>query len=108
MKALQIRNAQTMRIAVQQEIGRSDESRYDHRLHGVLLVCQGHSCYDVGEWLGEHPTTIERWVHRFEGIGFNGLREGPREGLPRAKSNGCKTGGLEWDLLPVDFLRQIR
>jgi hypothetical protein len=25
--------------------------------------------------------------------------------LPRAKSNGCKTGGLEWDLLPVDFLR---
>jgi len=83
MKALQIRNAQTMRIAVQQEIGRSDESRYDHRLHGVLLVCQGHSCYDVGEWLGEHPTTIERWIHRFEGIGFNGLREGPREGRPR-------------------------
>ena len=28
--------------------------------------------------------------------------------LPRAKSNGCKTGGLEWDLLPLDFLRQIR
>jgi hypothetical protein len=28
--------------------------------------------------------------------------------LPRAKSNGCKTGGLERDLLPVDFLRQIR
>jgi hypothetical protein len=28
--------------------------------------------------------------------------------MPRAKSNGCNTGGLEWDLLPVDFLRQIR
>jgi hypothetical protein len=28
--------------------------------------------------------------------------------LPRAKSNGYKTGGLEGDLLPLDFLRQIR
>ena len=72
-----------MRIAVQQEISRSDESRYDHRLHGVLLVCQGHSCYTVGEWLGEHATTIERWVHRFEQRGFSGLREGQREGRPR-------------------------
>ena len=27
--------------------------------------------------------------------------------LRPAKSNGCKPGGLEWDLLPVDFLRQI-
>jgi PAS domain-containing protein len=31
-----------------------------------------------------------------------------RSELPSAKSNGCKTGGLERDLLPVDFLRQIR
>jgi transposase len=83
MKALQIANAQTMKIALQQEISRSDESRYDHRLHGVLLVCQGHSCFEVGQWLGEHPTTIERWVHRFEDGGFNALREGQREGRPR-------------------------
>jgi transposase len=69
MKALQIANAQTMKIALQQEIGRSDESRYDHRLHGVLLVCQGHSCCAVGQWLCDHP--------------FNGLREGQREGRPR-------------------------
>ena len=72
-----------MRIALQQEISRSDESRYDHRLHGVLLVGQGRSCYDVADWFGEHPTTIERWVHRFEQRGFAGLREGEREGRPR-------------------------
>lgn len=82
MKALQIADAETMRIALQQEIGRSDESRYDHRLHGVLLVGYGHSCYDVADWFGEHPTTIERWVHRFEQRGFAGLREGEREGRP--------------------------
>src|SRR4029077_72815 len=83
MKALQVANAQTMKIALQQEINRSDESRYDHRLHGVLLVCQGLSCYEVAELLGEHPTTLERWVHRFESRGFSGLREGQREGRPR-------------------------
>jgi transposase len=83
MRALEIAQAETMRIALQQEISRSDESRYDHRLHGVLLVCQGHSCYEVGQWFGEHPTTIERWIHRFEARGFSGLREGQREGRPR-------------------------
>lgn len=71
-----------MTIALQQEIRRSDESRYDHRLHGVLLVCQGLSCHHVGEWLGEDPTTVQRWVHRFERSGFSGLVEGERSGRP--------------------------
>ncbi|MDA8362070.1 MAG: hypothetical protein M0Z44_08820, partial [Gammaproteobacteria bacterium] len=34
MRKLQIEDAEVMRIAIQQEIGRSEESRYDHRLHG--------------------------------------------------------------------------
>ena len=97
MKALQIENAHTMKIALQQEIVRSDESRYDHRLHGVLLVCQGHSCYTVGEWLGEHPTTIERWVHRFEQVGLNGLREGERTGRPR------RIGERTWQRIERDL-----
>lgn len=97
MKALQVADAETMRIALQQEISRSDESRYDHRLHGVLLVGQGHSCYDVADWFGEHPTTIERWVHRFEERGFTGLREGERAGRPRRLDD--KTWeGIEHDL----------
>jgi transposase len=83
MKALEIAEAETMKIALHQEISRSDESRYDHRLHGVLLVCQGQSCYDVANWFGEHPSTIERWVHRFDERGFAGLREGQRDGRPR-------------------------
>ena len=28
--------------------------------------------------------------------------------LSAAKPNGCNTAGLEWDLLPLDFLRKIR
>ena len=41
MRKLQIEDAEVMRIAIQQEIERSEESRYDHRLHGLLLVTRG-------------------------------------------------------------------
>jgi hypothetical protein len=41
MRKLQIEDAEVMQIALQQEIARSEESRYDHRLHGLLLVTQG-------------------------------------------------------------------
>ena len=49
MRKLQIEDAEVMRIAIQQEIGRSEESRYDHRLHGLLLVTAGQSCREVAE-----------------------------------------------------------
>ncbi len=60
MRKLQISDQEIMRIAVQQEILRSEESRYDHRLHGILLISQGLSCYDVADVLGPDPRTIER------------------------------------------------
>ena len=82
MRKLIIRDADIMKIAIQCEIERSEESRYDHRLHGVLLVCDGRSSYEVAEILGRSPRTIQHWVNRFEKIGFEGLREGERLGRP--------------------------
>lgn len=75
MRKLQISDVGIMRIAIKQEISRSEEARYDHRLHGVLLLSHGLSCYKVAELLGQHPTTIERWAHRFEKHGFAGLQD---------------------------------
>jgi transposase len=83
MQRLQIEDAEVMRLAIQQEINRNDESRYDHRLHGLLLVAAGQSCRQVGLLFGENPTTVQRWVSRFEGSGLEGLREGERSGRPR-------------------------
>jgi transposase len=84
MRRLEIQDADIIRIAVQQEIVRSEESRYDHRLHGILLVCSGLSCYDVAGLLGQSPRTVEYWVQRFEQSGFAGLHEGLRPGRPPA------------------------
>ena len=83
MRKLQIEDAEVIRIAIQQKIERSEESRYDHRLHGLLLVTAGHSCREVAALFGENGTTVQRWVNRFEKGGLDALREGERSGRPR-------------------------
>lgn len=84
MRKLEIKDAEIMKIAVQQEIIRSEESRYDHRLHGILLVCAGKSCYEVATLLGHSARTVEYWVERFERSGFAGLNDGERPGRPKS------------------------
>ena len=90
MRTLEIADADVMRLAIQQEIARSDESRYDHRLHGLLLVTGGHSCQQVANLFGEDRRTVQRWVTRFETHGLTGLRDGARSGRPATlnPSNG--------------------
>ena len=82
MRRLEISDADIMQVAIQQEIVRSDESRYDHRLHGVLLVCSGLSTYEVAELFGQSARTVQYWVQRFEQRGFAGLQEAERPGRP--------------------------
>lgn len=91
-----------MLIAIQQEIGRSEESRYDHRLHGLLLLAAGHSCREVAELFGEHDTTVQRWVHRFEQGGLPALRESERPGRPRS------LGPAQWRDLQSDLQKSPR
>jgi transposase len=61
-------------MAIQDEIRRSEEARYDHRLHAVLLVTQGRSCHQVAKDLGDSPRSVQYWVNRFEERGFIGLQ----------------------------------
>lgn len=77
-----ISDREEMILALQDEIRRSPDARYDHRLHGVLLVAQGLSCREVARRLGDAPRSVENWVHRFEQDGFAGLADGQREGRP--------------------------
>lgn len=93
MQRLQIADAKMMEMALKNEILRSEEARYDHRLHGVLLVCQGYSCSDVGQMFGHHSTTIQRWVKSFEMHGFSGLEDQPKAGRPPRLTPG------QWQLV---------
>ena len=86
MKPLKIADAASIVLGLQDEIRRSEESRYDHRLHGLLLVAQGLTCPEVGRMLGDAPRSVEYWVRRFEARGLAGLVEGERSGRPRRLS----------------------
>src|ERR1035437_6376272 len=83
MRALTIADSAAMILGLQDEIRRSEESRYDHRLHGVLLVAQGMTCPEVARLLGDAPRSVEYWVRGFEAKGLAGLQEGERAGRPR-------------------------
>lgn len=85
-----------MQVALQQEIQRSEESRYDHKLHGVLLIASGYDSYQVGEMFGQSSTTIQRWVNKFNESGFAGLRDGERPGRPRLLTE------KQWEQLEKD------
>lgn len=102
MHKLEIANAEVMQVAIRQEIDRSEESRYDHRLHGVLLVASGRSCTEVSRVFRDHATTVQRWVRRFEQRGFAGLREGERPGRPRSLDE------RQWARLARDLRRDPR
>jgi len=102
MRRLEVADAEVMRIAIRQEIGRSEESRYDHRLHGLLLVAGGESCGAVAELFDEDARTVQRWVQRFEQAGFEGLREGERPG--RARSLDAR----QWQRLGRELRRSPR
>lgn len=99
MKQLIIKDTEHMQMAIQQEIQRSEESRYDHKLHGILLVANGYDSYQVGDIFGQSSTTIQRWVKRFNESGFAGLMEVERPGRPRLLTE------KQWDEMEKDVRR---
>ena len=104
MKRLEIADREVMEIALQNEIHRSEEARYDHRLHGVLLACRGMSAYEIGELLGHDPTTIQRWIKSFEAKGFSGLQDQERQGRPtRLSPEQVRTIDQDLRKSPRDF-----
>ena len=70
-------------LGLQDEIRRTEEARYDHRLHALLMVAQGKKCSEVAELFGDSTRTVQNWVQRFEKEGFAGLYDAERPGRPK-------------------------
>jgi transposase len=84
MPRKQIEGAKLVHSAIRREIERDEASRYDHRLHALLLVAAGRSCTEVAQWFGENSSTVQRWVRRFRAQGLDGLHDHERSGRPRS------------------------
>jgi transposase len=104
MEKLIFEEPEVVKVMLQQEIARSLESRYDHRLHGLLFLCRGMSTYEVGGLLGHSPRTIQYWFHRFQEEGLAGLIDA--EGRGRHSSltaHQQKLIGADLRRAPTDF-----
>ncbi len=75
MRRLQPSGASALRAALAAALRLSEHSRYLLRLHAVLLVSVGRSCYEVAAWLGTDPRSVERWVHAFQTSDIAGLHD---------------------------------
>ena len=82
MHRLPLPDSGLLRSALAAQVKRSRELRLMHRLHAVLLVSLGRSCYEVAHWFGQDPRSVERWVHAFVDSGAAGLRDHDRCGRP--------------------------
>ncbi len=82
MKRITIPDTETFISAIQDEISRTQEGRYFHRLHVVLHVLHGASTYKTARFYGHSPRTIQYWVRRLLSHGLAGLWEKNRPGRP--------------------------
>lgn len=82
MKRMTIPDRETYVAAVQDEISRTQQGRYFHRLHVVLYVLKGASSYEAAHFYGHSPRTIQYWVRRLLTTGLAGLWDGEHTGRP--------------------------
>ena len=97
MRKLEISNPDETRLALLEQMASSEESRFNHRMHGILLVISGQSCQQVAELFGEDRRTVQRWVKRYETDGLDGLKEGGHPGRPAA------LGKQQWEQLVKEY-----
>jgi transposase len=104
MRKLTISENEEKRIAIQQEILRSEDSKYNHRLHAVLMVASGHSCHEVAKMFKHSPRYVEDWVKRFNEKGFAGLQKAVRTGRPSQITDKIRSKlGKDLRKAPTDF-----
>ena len=86
MHKLEVTTPAVVQTALRHEGEHSPQSRFVHRLHCLILVGKGRSCYEVADVFGDDPRSVERWVHEFQQHGIDGLREKPHPGRHAALS----------------------
>jgi len=80
MRKTEIVNAEQAKRLIQSEIHRTDETRLHHRLHCILLMCNGSTCAEVATLFDDRLRTVQHWTKSFNERGIDGLRDAPKPG----------------------------
>jgi transposase len=86
MKKLTISEPEII-FGLQDEIRRSEEAKYDHRIHSLLLIAQGKSCSEAAKIFGDSVRAVQYWVNRFEEEGLSGLIDADKPGRQKRLTN---------------------
>jgi len=80
MKRIVIHDAKQAMGIIQDEIQKTDETRYQHRLHCILLIADGKTCAEVSSLFKDGLRTVQYWTKRFNQDGIDGLRDNAKPG----------------------------
>ena len=80
MRRVTISNPEKTKAVIKDEIRRTNETRLQHRLHCILVVCDGRTCADVVALFGDSLRAVQYWVKRYNEAGIDGLRDPIRVG----------------------------
>lgn len=84
MRRIKIKNQEEAKAILRAEIHSTNEARLQHRLHCILLVCEGKTSAEVAALFGDSLRAVQYWVKRYNEAGIEGLRAPIRMGrIPR-------------------------
>ena len=96
-KVLQIKDLEKVKNEIQAYFNTNEDARFVRRLDVVALICNGHALNYVAGLFGINSTTVQRWIHRLNESGFQGLKDKPGRGR-RSQINDTDRLKLKSDL----------
>lgn len=85
MERLKIKDKEKITLQIQRYFKESEESRFIHRLHGVLLFInkEDESCDSIGALFNNSPRSVSNWINKVNQTGnIECLRDKSRSGRP--------------------------
>ena len=84
MRRVTIKNPEEAKTVIRAAIHSTNETRLQHRLHCILLICDGKTSAEVTALFGDSLRAIQYWVKQYNEAGIEGLRDPTRLGrIPR-------------------------
>ena len=74
-KILKVKKFETIKKELQDYFSVHEDARFVRRLDIISLICEGHAINYVAKLFGINTTTVQRWIHRINKSGVQGLRD---------------------------------
>jgi len=85
-KTLKIKDVDQIKNQIKDYFTINEDARFVRRLDVIALICNDHSINYVADLFDIDKTTIQRWIHRINESGFEGLKD--RSGRGRKSQLG--------------------